>query len=385
MNPPVLIVDSDGKTLAVFQRKLRKDYDAQIALGARMGLQRMNEDGPYAVVIAEYGMQPMDGLIFLSKVHENWPNTTRILISRITLETSVMLACINDAKIFHILPNPCPDEILAEVIGKAVALYEKNASQSEEIRKQLVRTAKAVHEIVSWLRSDVRELISSVLPILRELASRLRDPSPIVTETSLLLSTVGMISLPQNILQKLSCGENLSEQERALYCKHPEQAAEFFHHITQFGESLKLLRAYSEYLNTAVYKQQDAMQEPAVGAVLMAMLMEYRYACLHCSDLFEVMTLLGKSPLKFPKMYLRVLEDLVLSLDHSELQVSLADALPGMVVTRPVMAVRDGNDVELVPEGYEMSRTTLVFLRQSAKHSVIREPIYVRKPGSLAK
>ena len=105
MNPPVLIVDSDGKSLAVLQRKLRKDYDAQIALGARMGLQRMNEDGPYAVVIAEYGMQPMDGVSFLSKVHENWPNTTRILISRITLETSVMLACINDAKIFHILPN----------------------------------------------------------------------------------------------------------------------------------------------------------------------------------------------------------------------------------------------------------------------------------------
>jgi len=383
MNPPVLIVDSDGKSLAVLQRKLRKDYDAQIALGARMGLQRMNEDGPYAVVIAEYGMQPMDGLSFLSKVHENWPNTTRILISRTTLETSAMLVCVNDAKIFHILPNPCPDDILTQVIGKAAAHYEKNASQSEDMRKQLVRIAKAVHEIVSWLRSDVRELISSVLPTLRELASRLRDPSPIVTETSLLLSTVGMISLPQNILQKLSCGEDLTEQERALYCKHPEQAADFFHHITQFDESLKLLRAYSEYLDTSV--QMDATQEPAIGAVLMAMLMEYRYACLHCSDLFEVMTLLGKSPLKFPKMYLRVLEDLVLSLDHSELQVSLVDAQPGMVVTRPVMAVRDGNDVELVPEGYEMSRTTLVFLRQSAKHSVIREPIYVRKPGSLAK
>ena len=134
MNPPVLIVDSDGKSLAVLQRKLRKDYDAQIALGARMGLQRMNEDGPYAVVIAEYGMQPMDGLNFLSKVHENWPNTTRILISRTTLETSAMLVCVNDAKIFHILPNPCPDDILTQVIGKAAAHYEKNASHSEDMR-----------------------------------------------------------------------------------------------------------------------------------------------------------------------------------------------------------------------------------------------------------
>lgn len=52
----VLIVDSDGKALTVMQRRLRKNFETHIALGPRLGLQRIAEEGPYAVILAEFSM-----------------------------------------------------------------------------------------------------------------------------------------------------------------------------------------------------------------------------------------------------------------------------------------------------------------------------------------
>jgi hypothetical protein len=34
--------------------------------------------------------------------------------------------------------------------------------------------------------------------------------------------------------------------------------------------------------------------------------------------------------------------------------------------------------VILVPEGYELSRTTIVFLRQTARHGQVSEPIMIK-------
>ena len=46
----ILIVDSDGKALSVMQRRLRRNFEAHIALGPRSGLQRIREEGPLSLI-----------------------------------------------------------------------------------------------------------------------------------------------------------------------------------------------------------------------------------------------------------------------------------------------------------------------------------------------
>jgi hypothetical protein len=50
-----------------------------------------------------------------------------------------------------------------------------------------------------------------------------------------------------------------------------------------------------------------------------------------------------------------------------------------MILSRAVVGTRDGGEIVLVPEGYELSRTTIVFLRQTARLGQVREPFHVRK------
>jgi DNA-binding NtrC family response regulator len=78
----ILIVDTDGKALSDLQRRLRKKFTTHIALGPRLGLQRIQEEGPFALVLAEFSMSEMDGVDFMAKAGELCPESTRVLYSR---------------------------------------------------------------------------------------------------------------------------------------------------------------------------------------------------------------------------------------------------------------------------------------------------------------
>lgn len=374
----ILVVDNDGKALAALQRKLRNTSETHIALGASMGLQRVAEEGPFDVVFAEYSMPDMDGIEFLERVREVNPDTVRVLMSRSAMEVHDVLRAINQAKVFHVLPNPCVGEMLDSVTNEALRAFDRNTVQTREMRRHHAVFAKAIHEIVCWLRADVRDMISPVLPLLRALSARLDDPNPLLTETALLISVIGLICLPKNLLHKVIHGQNLTTEERLLFSKHPEQAVELFRHLPHLRGVSEILACYGNLLNNG-NECMDMRPDLSTGAMLLALVMEYRLALYRTSDLREILEDLSRSQASHPARFLRTLEEVVLLLDHSEEEVTLDALRPGMIMARSVLGERDGREVVLVPEGYEISRTTIVFLRQSARHGVVREPIAVRR------
>ena len=375
----ILLIDNDGKALAALQRKLRVTSEVHIALGGPMGLQRMAEEGPFSVVMAECSMPDMDGITFLERVRDKWPDTVRVLMSRLPLDVHEMLRAVNQARIFHVLPNPCAEEMLAAVTAEALDTFDRNTAQSREMRRHHAVFAKANHEIVCWLRADVRDMVSPVLPLLRALSARLGDPNPMLSETALLISVIGLICLPKTLLGKVIHGQDLTEDERLLFSKHPEQAVELFRHLPHLRGVTGILACYANLLTSGLKPCPGKNAEESVGALLLALVMDYRLALYRTTDLREILTGLGISRAGHPARFLRALEEVVLLLDHSEEEVMLDALRPGMIMARPVLGVRDGRDVVLVPEGYEISRTTIVFLRQSARHGTVREPLAVRR------
>ena len=121
----ILLVDSDGKALTVMQRRLRKNFETHIALGPRAGFQRLEEDGPYAVVMATFAMTEMDGIDFLAKVRKSSPGSTRILLSGAPMDVTNLLRAINDAKVFHLLSASCDDATLLRVVEEGVDRFSR--------------------------------------------------------------------------------------------------------------------------------------------------------------------------------------------------------------------------------------------------------------------
>lgn len=374
----VLIVDSDGKSLANIQRKLRRRFETRIALGAPLGLQYLREEGPFAVVIAEFSMDDMDGIVFLNHVRKIFPYTTRILISRKPMEVMDLLRVVNEGKVYHLLSANCDDAMLLNLVEESVARYGTIETSTQNTHQIQSVYAKLLHDIVCWLRSDVRDMISPILPLLRALCRRLGDSSPMVTEIACQMSIIGLICLPSAIVDKIVNGQTLSEDELLLFSGHPEHAVDLFRYMPQLNEVSEILRGYSNFLHTTLLPPSESiLPEMPLGSILLALTIQYRLALYAGKTAPESVARLRAAGRHSPE-HLRILEDEIARLNPVEQALTLDALRPGMVLAQPVRGEREGKDMVLAPEGYELSRTTIVFLRQTARHGAVHEPIMVR-------
>ena len=380
----ILVVDSDGKALAATQRRLRRNFETHIALGPRSGLQRLEEDGPYALVVAEFSMPDMDGIEFLAKVRAAWPQTTRILLSRTSMSVSELLRVVNEAKAYHLLSASCDDQTLLGVVGEGMRLHEHLWTSASDMQETCALFAKAVHEIVCWVRGDVRNILSPLLPVLRGLCTSLRDPEPVMTETAFLVSVIGLIALPPALLDKVVSGGGLSEEERLLFAGHPAHAVELIRHLPKLRQVAEILRGYSDFLHLSLMPAPETpaeMPAMALGSAILALVMEYRLALYEKLDPKDFL-LRARTRGLHSARHLTAMEAELGKLDQGEAALSLEQLQPGMILAKAVTGKRDGVEMELVPAGYELSRTTILFLRQSARHGQVAEPILVKK-GSM--
>lgn len=372
----VLIVDSDGKALTVMQRRLRKNFETHIALGPRLGLQRIMEEGPYALILAEFSMTEMDGIQFLAQARKLCPESTPVLVSKAAMDASALLRAINEGKVFHVLPASCDDDTLIDVITDGIGRFKRVSASTRNMNEVHAIFAKAVHELVCWLRIDVRDMISPVLPVLRGLCRENRETDPTVTETAFLLSIIGLIALPPALLEKITSGQALTEDERILFASHPEHAVEWVRHLPQLADVTTILQGYARFMRRAVQPEGAEATVPA-GSALLAMAMDYRLGCYEKLESGAILSRMRRAA--YSQAMLAAMETELSRMDQSEIEVTLAKLQPGMVLSRPVVGTREGSEVVLVPEGYELSRTTIVFLRQAARLGQVREHFHIRK------
>ena len=75
------MVDDEQSLLDGIRRGHRKSYEIKVACGARAGLDALEQDGPFAVVICDYQMPDMNGAEFLEQAQELSPSTVRLMLS----------------------------------------------------------------------------------------------------------------------------------------------------------------------------------------------------------------------------------------------------------------------------------------------------------------
>ena len=72
----VLCVDDEPKVLEGLENTLAWHYDVRLAPGGAEGMEMLQHEGPFAVVISDMRMPGMDGATFLANVYEETPDTT---------------------------------------------------------------------------------------------------------------------------------------------------------------------------------------------------------------------------------------------------------------------------------------------------------------------
>ncbi len=134
MEDKVLLVDDDAMVLAGLKRHLRNKFRIETASSGEEGLKRIEENGPYAVIVSDFSMPGMNGIEFLCRVKETEPDTMRMMLTG-SADMSTAIKAVNEGSIFQFRPKPCPADTLGKAIQSGIDAYRKSTSHQTQFIK----------------------------------------------------------------------------------------------------------------------------------------------------------------------------------------------------------------------------------------------------------
>jgi response regulator RpfG family c-di-GMP phosphodiesterase len=211
----VLCVDDEINVLEGLALHLQRTYDMTIATSGQEGLEALAKKGPFAVVMSDMRMPMMDGATFLGRVRELAPDTTRMLFTGYT-DVNAAIEAVNKGQIFRFLTKPCPPAELRMAFDAAVKQYQLVTSERVLLEQTLRGAIKALIDILALTSPLAFGRAGRVRQYVCALANELHLENRWQVEVAAMLSQLGSIAVPEDILMKYYSGETLSAKEREI-------------------------------------------------------------------------------------------------------------------------------------------------------------------------
>jgi len=219
MNRKVLCVDDEENVLRAFERNLRLHFEIETAVGPVAGLSAIAERGPYAVVVSDLRMPEMDGIQFLSVVRKQSPDSVRLILSG-NADLQAAIASVNEGSIFQFLTKPCPLDTLRSAIDGALKQYGLITAERELLEHTLNGSMAMMTEVLSVVSPLAFSRASRIQPYIRHMAAQLELPNTWEFELASMVSQIGCLAVPSDVLAKIYTGTALTAEEQKTFASH---------------------------------------------------------------------------------------------------------------------------------------------------------------------
>jgi len=220
MSEKILFVDDDVKVVSALQRSLYRSYEIEITGGPEDALAAIAESTGFAVVVSDLRMPGMSGTDFLARVKELAPETVRILLTGCT-DIDAAIAAVNEGNIFRLLMKPCPQNVLTTALDDALGQYRLQTSERELLQDTLTGAVGVLVEVLGAAHPAAFGRASRIRRYVRQLGLKLDPDNLWQLEAAAMLSQIGYISIPPEILKKQQDNQPLSPEEQRYFLSHP--------------------------------------------------------------------------------------------------------------------------------------------------------------------
>lgn len=167
----ILCVDDERNVLRALERIfLDDDYEIVLANSGEEGLEELKNNGPFQIVISDYRMPVMNGVQFLSKVYEQWPETVRMVLSGYA-DAGAIVEAINVGHIYKFMPKPWNDDEIRVTISNCLERYFLQ-KKNRELMEELAVANRVLEEKVR-VRTERLEIQLAALEFSQQLLSNL--------------------------------------------------------------------------------------------------------------------------------------------------------------------------------------------------------------------
>jgi response regulator RpfG family c-di-GMP phosphodiesterase len=376
--PQVLCVDDEARVVEGLTLHLRKDYEVHTALSGEGGLQKLKEVGGVAVVISDMRMPGMDGATFLKRVMRAYPEATRMLLTGEPGRDAAVQA-VNEAQIYRFLTKPCPPEQLKAAVDAAVIQHRLMNAERMMLQETVLGCIQALVDVLAIVNPIAFGRASRIKRLAMQFAESLGATGFWQLEAAAMLSQLGYLSLPAELVEKLYYGEALTPEEQVLADGVPEVAGKLLAHVPRLEPVIQILEAAR-----ASDEQLRRLGDGTIGLGARILLLALDYDTLvargHESNV-AVRTIRMKESRYEQSLVEKFASFVGAASGGSEIrEIPLRLVQPGMTIMEDV---RTHLGTLLIARGFEVSQPFLERLRNLGA-SILAEKIKVLVPGTSA-
>jgi response regulator RpfG family c-di-GMP phosphodiesterase len=349
--PLVLCVDDEPRVVEGLALHLRRDYHVVTASGAHGALQLLKAHGAPAVIVSDMRMPGMDGATLLKHVRHLYPETTRILLTG-DPGRDVAVAAVNEGQIFRYLTKPCPADQLRTAIEAGVAQHRLLIAERVLLQETLLGCIRALIDVLAITNPVAFGRATRVKRLAADLAIAAGSSGFWQLEAAAMLSQIGYISLPTELVEKLYYGTHLTPEERVLADGAPQVAHKLLSHIPRLETVMEIL--------TASRDVKSDLPEGLVklGADILRLVIEYDSLIAQGHPIDGAIAAIRAQMQRHDSKLVERLEAQVGALSEVQklTEVAVRDVTPGMVFMDDL---RTHIGTLLVPKGFEVTETFL--------------------------
>ncbi len=375
----ILLVDDEPHVLDGLRRLLRTEFAVDTAADPALALERIRNAGPYAVVLSDFQMPQMNGARFLAAARAASPDTSRILLTGQADLTSAA-AVVNEGGILRLLLKPAAREDLVDALRAGVDQYRLITAERDLLDNTLRGSVRALTEVLALANPAVFARSTRLRTLVTLIVQASGSAVTWHVELAAMLTQIGAIALPAEILERAEQGLPLDAEARDLLSRLPGTADQVLAGIPRIDQVREAILSQG-----ARYDGQPGLDERAGEAI------PFGGRVLRVASDFDSLESAGTEPASALEtmrartgVYDPKLLDALASVLADRSRREPRDLRAGELEVSMVLAadVRTTGGLKLVAKGQELTPSLLERIANYARMaSGIQEPVQVYAPA----
>jgi len=256
----ILFVDDERNILDAYKRTLIKYFDIVTADSGAAALEIIGKDHSFKVIISDYKMPKMNGVELLEKVRGIAPEIIQIMLTG-QADMQAIINLINKGKIFRFLTKPCSHEDILKNINDAIRQYELLTAEKELLGKTLGGSIKVLTDLLALAKPQAFNKTQRIRNFAKKILSELKLQNSWQIEIASMLSQIGCVTIPDEILKKIYRGVTLSDDENIMFSLHPSIGADMIKGIPRLDKVAEIIRHQEKNFDGSGFPVDEVKEE----------------------------------------------------------------------------------------------------------------------------
>lgn len=256
MSSSILFIDDDVTLLKSFKRNLNHEFKVVTAETPEEGLHILEQGDSFSIIVSDMKMPRMNGVEVLCRAQEISPYTVRVLLTGYADQKSAIDA-INIGKIFRFLTKPCELDTLMSILREGIYQHQLLVSEKELLNQTINGVVHILSQILTLVNPIAQNKSNRLAKYCNHVASKMQFKEKWLLETAAMLSQLGCLNIPSELLSRYNAGGILTEEELQMVKDHHLLAGKLLMHLPKFENVIEIIALHNKSISKSIQYQHD--------------------------------------------------------------------------------------------------------------------------------